>query len=75
MAALNIALPFLLILRGQIHISTGLVSIVKATTAIMGAVVAGIVLSAEPLTVNKLSGALTALLGVVLIMVHLPRQN
>ncbi len=68
MGALNNALPFSLIFWGQTQIDSGLASILNGTTAMFGAVVAGILLKDEPLTSNKLVGAGLGLLGVAVIM-------
>ncbi|MBL6780000.1 MAG: DMT family transporter [Rhodobacteraceae bacterium] len=68
MGVLNNAIPFSLIFWGQTHISSGLASILNATTAMIEAVVAGIVLRDEPLTQNKVVGALAALFGVAVIV-------
>ena len=68
MGVLNNAIPFSLIFWGQTHISSGLASILNVTTAMIGAVVAGIVLRDEPLTQNKVVGALAALFGVAVIV-------
>ena len=58
MGALNNAIPFSLILWGQTHIGSSLAAILNGTTAVFGAVVAAIFLSIEPLTLQKLMGAL-----------------
>ena len=68
MGALNNAIPFSLIFWGQSQIDSGLASILNGTTAMFGAVVAGILLKDEPLTPNKLAGAGLGLIGVGLIM-------
>jgi drug/metabolite transporter (DMT)-like permease len=68
MGALNTAIPFSLIVWGQTQIDAGLASILNATTAPFGAVVAGLLLRDEPLTGNKLIGALLAVVGVALIL-------
>ena len=68
MGVLNNVIPFSLIFWGQTHISSGLASILNVTTAMIGAVVAGIVLRDEPLTQNKVVGALAALFGVAVIV-------
>ena len=68
MGALNNALPFSLIFWGQTQIEGGLASILNATTALFGAVVAGLLLRDEPLTARKLAGAGLGLLGVAFIM-------
>ncbi|MGH1356717.1 MAG: DMT family transporter [Thalassovita sp.] len=68
MGALNNALPFSLIFWGQLRIDSGLASILNGTSAMLGAVVAGIFLRDEPLTPRKLIGAGLGLLGVAVIM-------
>lgn len=68
MGALNNAIPFSLIFWGQTSISSGLASILNGTTAVFGAVVAGLLLVNEPLTSRKLIGALFGLIGVAVIM-------
>ena len=68
MGALNNAIPFSLIFWGQVTIDSGLASILNATTAVFGAVVASLFLVDEPLTSRKLIGALFGLVGVAVIM-------
>ncbi len=68
MGALNNAIPFSLIFWGQTSIGSGLASILNGTTAVFGAVVAGLLLVDEPLTTRKIIGALFGLLGVAVIM-------
>lgn len=68
MGALNNALPFSLIFWGQTRIESGLASILNGTTAVFGAVVAGMLLKDEPLTARKVAGALAGLAGVAVIM-------
>ena len=68
MGALNNAIPFSLIFWGQVTIDSGLASILNGTTAVFGAVVAGIFLVDEPLTVRKIIGALLGVFGVAVIM-------
>ncbi|MDG1299338.1 MAG: DMT family transporter [Paracoccaceae bacterium] len=68
MGALNNALPFSLIFWAQVNIGSGLASILNGTTAVFGAVVAGILLIDEPLTVRKILGAFLGFLGVAVIM-------
>ena len=68
MGALNNAIPFSLIFWGQTSIGSGLASILNGTTAVFGAVVAGIFLADEPLTPGKLIGATFGLFGVAVIM-------
>ena len=68
MGALNNAIPFSLIFWGQVTIESGLASILNGTTAVFGAVVAGLLLVDEPLTARKIIGALFGLFGVAVIM-------
>jgi drug/metabolite transporter (DMT)-like permease len=68
MGALNNAIPFSLIFWAQVSIGSGLASILNGTTAVFGAVVAGILLIDEPLTVRKILGAFLGFLGVAVIM-------
>ncbi len=68
MGGLNNAIPFSLIFWGQTNISSGMASILNGTTAVFGAVVAGLLLVDEPLTARKIFGALFGILGVAVIM-------
>lgn len=68
MGSLNNAIPFSLIFWGQTHIDSGLASILNGTTAMFGAVVAGLFLADEPLTRKRIVGAALGLAGVVFIM-------
>lgn len=68
MGALNNAIPFSLILWGQTQIESGLASILNGTTAMFGAVVAGVLLVDEPLSARKIIGALLGLVGVAFVM-------
>jgi len=68
MGALNNAIPFSLIFWGQTSIGAGLASILNGTTAVFGAVVAGLLLVNEPLTSRKIVGAMFGLFGVAVIM-------
>ena len=68
MGALNNAIPFSLIFWGQTEISSGLASILNGTTAVFGAVVAGLLLADEPLTARKIVGAVFGVFGVTVIM-------
>ncbi len=68
MGLLNNALPFSLIFWGQSQMDSGLAAILNGMTAIFGAVVAGLLLRDEPLTQNKIMGAIVGLLGVLVIM-------
>ncbi len=68
MGALNNAIPFSLIFWGQQWLEGGRASILNGTTAMFGAVAAGLFLKDEPLTLNKSAGALLGLAGVAVIM-------
>ncbi|WP_306111280.1 MULTISPECIES: DMT family transporter [Roseovarius] len=68
MGALNNALPFSLIFWAQVAIQSGLASILNGTTAVFGAVVAGLLLRDEPMVPRKIVGALLGLAGVAAIM-------
>jgi drug/metabolite transporter (DMT)-like permease len=68
MGALNNAIPFSLIFWGQTQIESGLASILNGTTAMFGAVVAGLLLADEPLTKKKIIGAGLGIVGVAFIM-------
>ncbi|MFU1478527.1 DMT family transporter [Roseovarius sp. C7] len=68
MGALNNAIPFTLIFWGQTALEGGLASILNATTAVFGAVVAGLLLRDEPLLPRKLMGAALGVLGVAVVV-------
>ncbi len=68
MGALNNAIPFSLIFWGQTQIESGLASILNGTTAMFGAVVAGLLLADEPLTNKKIVGAALGITGVAFII-------
>lgn len=68
MGLLNNVIPFILMAWGQTQIETGLVSILNATTAIFGVVVAAIFLRDERLTKAKAMGAFLGVSGVAVIM-------
>ncbi|MGB0798524.1 MAG: DMT family transporter, partial [Planktomarina sp.] len=68
MGGLNNALPFSLLFWGQTQISSGLSSILNGTTALIGVVVAGLLLKDERLTRAKIIGVLFGLAGVIVIM-------
>ncbi len=68
MGGLNNALPFTLIIWGQTRIESGLASILNGTTAVFGAVIAGLLLSDERLTPRKIAGAALGLAGVAVVM-------
>lgn len=68
MGLLNNVLPFTLMSWGQTQIETGLVSILNATTALFGVLVAAAVFADERLTARRLAGVLAGLAGVVLVI-------
>ena len=61
---LNNAIPFSLIVWGQQHISSGLASIINASTAIFTVFLASIFFSDERLSLNKALGVILGFLGV-----------
>jgi len=65
---LNNALPFVLIVWGQTQISSGLASILNATTPFFTVLVAGAFLVDERLSQNKLAGVIIGVIGVVVLI-------
>ncbi|MEM1430814.1 MAG: DMT family transporter [Pseudomonadota bacterium] len=68
MGVLNNVLPFTLMAWGQLHIETGLTSILNAATAIWGAFAAALCFADERLTLRRLAGILLGFVGVVTIV-------
>lgn len=68
MGLLNNVVPFTLIVWGQAHIDSGLASILNATTPLFTVVVAGFLLSDEPVTPPRLAGACVGFAGVILMI-------
>lgn len=68
MGLLNNVIPFTLIVWGQIHIASGLASILNATTPLFTVIVAGILLADERTTPIKLIGVTVGFLGVILMI-------
>lgn len=64
MGLLNNVIPFSLMAWGQLHIETGLTSILNASTAIFGVIAAAIFFADERLTPRKVIGVATGFLGV-----------
>jgi len=64
MGVLNNVIPFTLMAWGQLHIESGLTSILNATTAIFGVLVAAFFLADERLTPRKLIGVGIGFMGV-----------
>jgi hypothetical protein len=68
MAALNNAIPFVLIFWGQIHISIGLASILNATAPLFGVVVAHVFTKDDRLNLNRIVGLVAGFTGVVVLI-------
>jgi drug/metabolite transporter (DMT)-like permease len=68
MGILNNAIPFSLIAWGQVHIESGLASILNGTTTIFTFVLASLVFNDERLTNKKSLGIITAFVGVCTII-------
>lgn len=64
MGLLNNVIPFSLMAWGQLHIETGLTSILNAATAIFGVIAAAIFFVDEQLTMRKAIGVLIGFFGV-----------
>ncbi|UWQ39157.1 DMT family transporter [Leisingera aquaemixtae] len=64
MGLLNNVIPFGLMAWGQLHIETGLTSILNAATAVFGVIVAALVFADERLTARKALGVTLGFLGV-----------
>jgi drug/metabolite transporter (DMT)-like permease len=68
MGLLNNAIPFSLIIWGQMYIASGLASILNATTPLFTVVVAGILLADERLSAKKIAGVIIGFVGVVVML-------
>ncbi|MFT7596314.1 MAG: drug/metabolite transporter (DMT)-like permease, partial [Paracoccaceae bacterium] len=66
MGLLNNVIPFGLMAWGQLHIETGLTSILNAATAIFGVIVAALVFADERLTARKAIGVALGFAGVAM---------
>lgn len=64
MGILNNAIPFTLMAWGQLHIATGLTSILNAATAVFGVVVAAIFFADERLSLRRMIGVCLGFVGV-----------
>jgi len=64
MGLLNNVIPFGLMAWGQLHIETGLTSILNAATAIFGVIMAALFLADERMTARKAIGVTLGFLGV-----------
>ncbi|MBC6407230.1 MAG: DMT family transporter [Rhodobacteraceae bacterium] len=65
MGLLNNVIPFGLMAWGQLHISSGLTSVLNAATAIWGVLIAALFFADERLTLRKLIGVGLGFLGVI----------
>ena len=68
MGFLNNVVPFVLIVWGQIHIASGLASILNATTPMFTIIIAGLFLADERMTGKKILGVIIGLIGVTVLM-------
>lgn len=68
MGLLNNVIPFSLMAWGQLHIESGLTSILNATTALFGVVVASALLADERLTPRRAIGVSIGFIGVVIVI-------
>jgi drug/metabolite transporter (DMT)-like permease len=68
MAALNNAIPFVLLFWGQIRISIGLASIFNATSPLFGVVVAHVLTHDDRLNPNRMIGLVAGFVGVVVLI-------
>lgn len=68
MGFLNVALPFTLIVFAQVHVPSGLASILNAATAIFGVLVAALVFADERLTGRKAIGVGLGFAGVATVI-------
>ncbi len=64
MGVLNNVIPFSLMAWGQLHIETGLTSILNASTAVFGVLVVAVFFEDERLTARRLIGVIIGFLGV-----------
>ncbi|MFA8443020.1 DMT family transporter [Yoonia sp.] len=64
MGLLNNVIPFSLMAWGQLHIETGLTSILNASTAVFGVIAAAVFFADERLTARKAIGVLLGFIGV-----------
>ena len=68
MGALNNLIPFSLIVWGQVHIDSGLASILNATTPLFTVLLAHAVTSDEKMTANRVLGVVVGLAGVAVLI-------
>ncbi len=68
MGALNNLVPFSLIAWGQVHIDSGLASILNATTPLFTVLLAHVLTRDERMTAGKVAGVLFGMVGVVVLI-------
>ena len=68
MGILNNAIPFTLIVWGQTRITSGLASILNATTPLFAVVLAHFLTSDERMTANRVAGVLLGIVGVMVLV-------
>lgn len=68
MSFLNNIVPFLLIVRGQKEIASGLASVLNATTPLFAVVLAHLFTHDEKMTLPRLAGVLTGIAGVAILV-------
>jgi drug/metabolite transporter (DMT)-like permease len=68
MGLLNVAFPFTMIVWAQVHVPSGLASILNASTAIFGVLVAALVFADERLTGQKAAGVALGFTGVATVI-------
>ena len=75
MAVINAALPYTLITWGEQYISSGLASLLQATTPIFTVLLAQFLTSDERITPTKISGVIVGFVGVGLLLLPELRQG
>jgi len=68
LAALNNAIPFVLFAYGQTYITSGLASILNATTPLWGVIVTHVLTADEKATGGKIAGVVLGIAGVVVMI-------
>lgn len=68
MSILNNIIPFLLIVRGQREIASGLASVLNATTPLFAVIIAHVLTTDEKLTAGRVAGVLTGIAGVAILV-------
>ena len=68
MAVLNNIIPFLLIVRGQQVIASGLASVLNATTPLFAVLLARLLVPEEKVAANKILGVLAGIAGVAILI-------